>query len=132
MQGNLTLSWNGSGWLTELLNKREWGKAVGSVRALAQARGIQPALRAVISQGLVSHLPDGLWLTAHRLRGQKIGGPDSWQSQSPINPVFAAAQRETDRSAGFVGKLEARHQQLAGMALVVAGVVLVSRRGSAA
>jgi len=93
LQGNLTMSWNGGGWLAELLHKREWGKAMGSLSALAQARGIQPALRAVISQGIVSHLPDGLWLTAHRLRRQKVGAPDSWQSQSAINPIFAAAQR---------------------------------------
>lgn len=66
---------------------------MGSLKALAQARGIQPALRAVISQGIVPHLPDGLWLAAHRLRRQKVGAPDSWQSQSAINPVFAAAQR---------------------------------------
>jgi asparagine synthase (glutamine-hydrolysing) len=91
-QGNLTLSWHGGGWLTELLHAGQWSQAAQQVQALARVRGVRPALRSLIGQGLLPLLPDPAWLTVQRVRHLRQPAADAWRTMTVINPVFAVRQ----------------------------------------
>ena len=95
MQGNLTLSWNGSGWLSGPLHARQWGTAMRQTQAFAQVRGWPSALRAVLGQGLLPLLPDPAWLAVNKLRHPLGGATQPWRL-SPIHPDFAAAHGVTE------------------------------------
>jgi len=98
MQGNLTLSWNGSGLLPELLREGRWGRAVREARSMARQGSARSALRALVGQGLRPLLPTPAWLAVERLRGRSSGGADPWRSYSAIHPAFAAANRVGPRA----------------------------------
>jgi asparagine synthase (glutamine-hydrolysing) len=91
-QGNLTLSWPGAGWLAELIRAGQGGQAARQVQALARVRGVRPALRSLIGQGLLPLLPDPAWLTVQRVRHLRQPAADAWRTMTVINPVFAVRQ----------------------------------------
>lgn len=98
-QGNLTISWNGSGLLSHLLRQRQWGRARREARALAQRGEARAAWRALVGQGILPLLPTSLWLIAQRLRGNAaMVSTSSWRAYSPIHPDFAAAHKVESRA----------------------------------
>jgi len=90
MQGNLTLSWNGNGWLFSMLKHHNWSGAAHQLRALAGARGLGPTLRLAAGQGLLPLLPPGAWQLQRRLRRSEEDAGASLLARSPINPALAA------------------------------------------
>jgi len=92
LQGNLTLSWPGGGWLAELIRAGQGGQAARQLQALARVRGVRPALRSLIGQGLLPLLPDPAWLTVQRVRHLRQPAADNWRTMTVINPVFAVRQ----------------------------------------
>lgn len=97
-QGNLTISWQGSGLLPQLLRKGRWGRALHEVRAIARQLSGRSTLRTLIGQGLLPLLPTPLWLSVERARRRNNAGKPPWQSDSAINPEFAREQRVAARA----------------------------------
>jgi asparagine synthase (glutamine-hydrolysing) len=96
MQGNLTLSWGGKGLLPGLLRTGRWGQAARELRAVAAMRGIRPALRGLVGQGIMPLLPDAAWLAINRLRSLGQDGAPPWQAMTALHPAFLAAQGVPD------------------------------------
>ena len=96
MQGNLTLSWHGSGWLASLLGAGQWNEAARQVQGMARTRGWPRAGRALIGQGVLPLLPDAWWLGLNRLRHPRQDAGQALLAASPINPAFAAAHGAPD------------------------------------
>ncbi len=90
MQGNLTLSWNGGGWLFSLLHHGSFVEAAHQLAGFVRPRGLGPALRLAASQGLLPMLPQSLWQLQRRLRPSKEDAGASLLACSPINPALAA------------------------------------------
>ncbi len=92
-QGNLTISWKGSGVLPGLVGAGRWGEALRVVRASGSP------WRALIGQGILPLLPKPLWQTVEWLRGKaEASSAQPWRLWSPILPDFAAAQRVEERA----------------------------------
>ena len=91
LQGNLTMSWNGSGLLSELLRSGRWAAAQRQARALAGKGSSLAVLRLLVGLGLLPLLPDPAWLALDRLRHPPA------LSASLIHPDFAAAQLSPGR-----------------------------------
>lgn len=106
MQGNLTLSWHGAGWLTELLRTGQGERAMKQLWAVARVRGVRSALRTLVGQGFLPLLPDPLRLTLQQMRHPRQTAPDTWRTATVINPVFAVRQevpslaRQRDQTLG--------------------------------
>jgi len=96
MQGNLTLSWNGGGWLASLFGAGQWRAAARQVQGLARTRGWPRAGRALIGQGVLPLLPDAWWLGLNRLRHPRQDAGQALLDASPINPAFAAVHGAPD------------------------------------
>lgn len=93
--GNLTISWNGSGLLPQLLRA---GKVWRAWREAGR-------WRTFVGQGILPLLPAPLWLAAQRIRRgddprARVAAP--WRAYSVIRPEFAQEQRleERARAAG--------------------------------
>jgi len=115
-QGNLTISWNGSGLFLHLLRTGQLGQALHEARALGQ-QGKTSAWRVLVSHGILPLLPPWLWLTVERLRGKaELTSTPPWQTYSAIHPDFAAAHKIESRTRGwghnFHGRLPANTRQL--------------------
>lgn len=93
MQGNLTLSWSGGGWLLSLLHHRSWLAAAQQLGVFASTHGFAPALRTATSQGLLPLLPAGVSQLQRRLRHSHEDVGASLLARSPINPALAAEYR---------------------------------------
>lgn len=98
MQGNLTISWNGSGLIPSLLRAGKWGLAFHEARSLARGGVSHSALRALVGQGVLPLLPAPLWLALEWLRRPRAFSPRPWLTASAIHPAFAAAQRVEERA----------------------------------
>lgn len=92
IQGNITLSWNGAGWLAELIQGGQWRQAAQQMQALVRVRGVRAAGRGFVGQGIMPLLPDSVWLALQQLRRPRQGAVDAWRTHTPINPVFAEQQ----------------------------------------
>lgn len=117
MQGNLTMSWNGSGLLAQLLRQGRWGRALHEAQALAYSGEARSTLRALVGQGVMPHLPTPLWAAIQRLRGKLKESPDEpWHAYSPIHPDFVAAQKlkahDLRINSPYLARLRADTRQL--------------------
>src|SRR5205823_2395816 len=87
-QGNLTVSWDGAGLLSQLLRRGRVGRAVSEARALARAGSSRSTGRALARLGILPLLPDtvsrGIWSLAQRA-GRQLGcGPHAPADQRPL------------------------------------------------
>lgn len=98
IQGNLTMSCNGSGLLPGLIHSGRWLQAYREARAGRQKGTTGATLRAMIGQGVMPLLPDFLWLAIERLRHPEIQKTARWDVYSPIHPDFAATQHIPERA----------------------------------
>ena len=84
-QGNLTVSWNGSGLLPELLSAGHWRQAWRQAGTSFRSRS-----SALLGQGLLPLLPAPAWLAYKWLRRPRIASTPSWLANSILSPDFAA------------------------------------------
>lgn len=93
-QGNLTVSWNGSGLLPELLRGCKWARALREAQAMARRGAARSTFRALVGQGIMPLLPTPLWLAVEWLRGKpEARSAHPWRAYSAIHPGFAAAHK---------------------------------------
>jgi asparagine synthase (glutamine-hydrolysing) len=92
LQGNLTMSWYGSGMLPGLIRSGKWGEAYRQVRTT------RSPWRALVVQGVLPLLPAPLWSAVERLRHPAARTEAPWLTNSAINPGFAKAQRVPERA----------------------------------
>lgn len=97
MQGNLTLSWPGGGWLFSLLHHGLWLQAPQQLYKFARTNGIKPALHIAVNQG---PLPTSIWQLLRRLRGSYRQADSPWLANSPINPALAADHHLAELARG--------------------------------
>jgi asparagine synthase (glutamine-hydrolysing) len=99
MQGNLTMSWKGSGLLPALIQSGKWSRAYREARAYGRQNVIKrSALRVLIGQGVLPLLPDPLWIAVERLRNPAARKDAPWLIYSSIHPDFAAARKIPERA----------------------------------
>ncbi len=99
VQGNLTISWNGSGLLPGLVRDLKWTRALRHARAMAHHGAARSTIRALVGQGFLPILPTPLWSAMTSLRrGPKARATPPWHTWSPIHPDFALAQRVEARA----------------------------------
>jgi len=99
MQGNLTISWNGSGLLPGLVRSGAWARALREANAMARRGAARSTFRALVGQGISPLLPQPLWLTLERLRGKaEARTAQPYRLWSAIHPDFAAAHRVEARA----------------------------------
>ena len=98
MQGNLTMSWNGSGWLAALMRTGRWAQAVRQARALDPNASIVATLRTLIGRGVLPLLPTPLSQALRWLRHPSLRQAQPWLARSAIHPDFAAAHRVDERA----------------------------------
>jgi asparagine synthase (glutamine-hydrolysing) len=97
-QGNLTISRDGSGLLSQLLREGAWVRALGEARAMARQGAARSTVRALMGQGVVPILPTPLWRAMAWLRGKPEARlARSWRTYSAIHPDFAAFERVEER-----------------------------------
>jgi asparagine synthase (glutamine-hydrolysing) len=96
--GNFSISWNGSGLLSQLLRQGMWLRALHEARALARCQNGPSTFRTLISQGVLPLLPDPLWLAVKRIRSRENACDPPWREYSAILPDFARAQRVDERA----------------------------------
>ena len=92
--GNLTISWNGNGLWAQLIGAGEWARLSSEALALARGKGMATALKTVLTQGFLPHLPAAAYLALERvqnLNANSLGSRADWRQHSPIRPEFAAA-----------------------------------------
>jgi len=100
-QGNLTVSWQGSGLLPGLLRGGRWLRALREARALAREGISRSTLRALIGQGVMPLFPNSLWLTIERIRHRDdpiLHADVPWTGHSAVNPEFAHENRVVQRA----------------------------------
>lgn len=94
--GNLTISWNGSGLLPQLIKSGRLIKAwneTGNKNVLLR-------LRRFISAGIMPLLPAPIWNAVQNLRNpQKPVNKLPWQDYSPIRSEFAKQQHVIERAS---------------------------------
>lgn len=117
MQGNLTMSWDGSGLLVQLLRQGRLGRALHEAQALASSGEARSALRALVGQGVMPQLPIPLWAAIQRLRGKLKESPDDpWHAYSPIHPDLVAAQKleaqDMDINSPYLSRFRADTRRL--------------------
>lgn len=108
--GNLTISWDGRGFLPQLVRKgqlvRAW-QEVGSGSPLLR-------LRRILGSGCLPLLPDFLWNTIQSVRQpskHSLHNKTPWHYYSPIQHKFATQQRVIERAKdkGWSLLARARH-----------------------
>lgn len=116
MQGNLTMSWNGSGLLPGLIRAGKWGQYT------RQARAAHTFWRTLAGQVGMPLLPGPLRRAVEGWRDPASRARTDWLVHSPIHPGFAAAQRISewarergnDRPArGVIDSRQSRYHALA-------------------
>jgi asparagine synthase (glutamine-hydrolysing) len=110
-QGNLTVSWDGSGLLPELLRTGRFDLALREARATVRAGRARSVWRAILRQGLMPLLPSSLSaLVESRRRAPGAARDHPWGSYSLIAPTFAAElhllERDTRSRTRLHGLLE--------------------------
>ncbi|MCX5786313.1 MAG: asparagine synthase-related protein [Elusimicrobia bacterium] len=99
MQGNLTVSWEGSGLLPELLRGGRWARALREAQASARQNANRSSLRILVGQGVMPLLPAPLRLAINWLRGKPENRiTQHWRDFSSIHPDFAAAYKVDARA----------------------------------
>jgi asparagine synthase (glutamine-hydrolysing) len=86
IHGNLGLTWNGEGFLWELLRRGEWRRLHQELVNVAAERG-HGLPRTFLSHVVISNMPAAVHRVVHRLRGRD---PRSVARFSPLNPSFIA------------------------------------------
>ncbi len=97
--GNATISWNGSGLLSQLLRQMKWRRALREARALARQGNARSTMHALVGQGILPLLP-AAWSLAIKRIGRQDAPASSrshWRAYSAINPEFAAMHRADER-----------------------------------
>ena len=106
-QGNLTISWNGSGLLPGLIRSGRVARALKESAALARAGGAGSAARTFIGHGVVPLLPGGLRAAiAHHRHGRS---ERPWEDISLIHPAFADRYQIAERFRDRQARLAASH-----------------------
>jgi asparagine synthase (glutamine-hydrolysing) len=98
MQGNLTMSWKGSGLLPVLIRSGKWSRAYREARVCGLNSIKRSALRVLIGQGVLPLLPDPLWIAVEWLRNPAARKDAPWSLYSSIHPDFAAARKIPERA----------------------------------
>lgn len=101
IQGNLTISWPGSGLLPQLCRSGHWRNAFREARAMTGRPAATAAIRTLLGQGVLPLLPTPLFLAIARARhpDNAIGvSAHPWRATSPVNPEFAASHRVDERA----------------------------------
>ena len=90
--GNLTVSWNGSGLLAQLVGNGQWSAVAREVQTMVRRTGTLSALKVLLRQGIMPHLPDAAYLALERLQTRnpdRLGSHTEWRWRSPIRAEFA-------------------------------------------
>ena len=97
-QGNLTISWDGSGLLPGWIQRGAWLRAWREVRAMVRRGTTRWALRAFLGRGLLPLLPRPFRMLVDfsRNRTPLLGSP--WRVYSVIHPHFAAERKIVERA----------------------------------
>ena len=124
LQGNLTLSWHGGGWLKDLKDSSQWQRLGEQLCWYGRQRGASAALRLVIGQAVLPFMPVAMQRGLTRVRHPGPGLAEQRLKLSPIHPRFAAEMgvlelaRGNDRSSsrmplwdGRIERCEALQQQ---------------------
>jgi asparagine synthase (glutamine-hydrolysing) len=119
-QGNLTISWTGSGLIEELVRGGKWKQVLSEARASVRTGQARSVGRVLIGQAILPFLPPHLINTVDRRRNGKQKGTVDL-GFSPIRPEFAKAHRvaesfaESERRADYYDRTsmrESRYQTL--------------------
>lgn len=104
--GNATISWNGSGLVSQLLRQMKWQCALREASALARQGNARSTMHALIGQGILPLLPTAWSLAIKRIgrRDAPVSSRLHWRAYSAINPEFAAAY-DVDRRLRAQGPL---------------------------
>ncbi|BBE74229.1 asparagine synthetase B family protein [Oharaeibacter diazotrophicus] len=95
--GNVTISYDGNGWLVDLCRQRRWGEAFRQLRALAARGANWPSL---INRYLIAQLPTPV---RARLRAL-MGRPElALREMSLIRPEFAARLHVVEEARDLAG-----------------------------
>lgn len=97
--GNMTISYDGNGWLVDLCRQRRWGEAIRQLRALAGRGASWPSL---INRYLIAQLPGPV---RARLRAM-MGRPElALHEMSLVRPEFAARLHVFEEARDLAGDL---------------------------
>jgi asparagine synthase (glutamine-hydrolysing) len=97
--GNMTISYNGWGWLAELRRQGRWGEMIRVSRAIVRQGG---SWKSLIDRYVVSQLPGSLRKRVRALAGR----PElALHEFSAIRPEFAARLRVWDEACDIAGDL---------------------------
>lgn len=99
--GNLTISWNGDGLLTQLVGSGRWREAWQESRALTRHGKGLSAPRTLFMQGLLPYLPDWIYWGVDRWRslGDNYAGQlENWRQRASVNPDFAREHHVEERA----------------------------------
>ena len=97
--GNMTISYDGSGWLLDLCRQRRWGEVIRQFRAQVR-RGA--TWRTLIDRYLVTQLPGPVRTQLRSLRGKR---ETTLHAISLIRPEFAARLNLLEEARDLVGNL---------------------------
>ena len=103
-QGNLTISWNGSGLLPQLIQQGQIMRALREARALAWSEHHKSGIRTLVNRGLMPLLPTQIWLATRFLLHEDGSSRKAyhaktpWQNYAPIHPDFARKHNVFDRA----------------------------------
>ncbi len=102
VQGNLTMSWQGSGLLSNLIYQKHWLQALHEAQAISHRGNACSTWRVLMAQGIMPLLPTPLWSLISSLRGKENKGLYSssppWAAYSPLNPIFAREKKVEARA----------------------------------
>jgi asparagine synthase (glutamine-hydrolysing) len=99
--GNMTISWDGRGLISELLRTGRWRQAWNEARDITKSGSLSSRLRSFAGRGILPILPHYLWDAVSRIRHQSSRPTDAgkpWELYSPINQAFAESQCVISRS----------------------------------
>lgn len=89
--GNLTISWNGSQLLHQLIAQGSWYRAFGEARWMRRAGRTSSAIKALSMAAVLHRLPDSLWIRLNRLKHPSdsiFSSKTPWEAYSPISHEF--------------------------------------------
>lgn len=101
IQGNLTISWPGSGLLPQLCRRGHLRDAFREARAMTPEPTTTAAIRTLLGQGVLPLLPTSLFLAIARVRHPDDAiamSAHPWRAISAVNPEFAAHHRVDERA----------------------------------
>lgn len=98
--GNLTVSWSGSGLMTQLLTRGHWVRAWREARAMAAA-GLSSSAIAAVGGGIMPYLGETAWLAISRIRHRghpELSATPPWTAYSLIRYEFAKERKIAERA----------------------------------